>query len=397
MKHFACTWIATIGLALYGQIASAQPKAESGLTLRTFTCDVTPPLGSPLCAGRIKPVLAVDEPLLAKGVILQDKTGTYVLCALDWCLLRGGAYDLFRDKLAAAVDTPPARVAVQCVHQHNAPNTDPRAQEILAVCNGPVHADLEFLKAAAEKVAAAARAASEPVAVTHVGTSKAKVEKVASNRRVQLPDGTLGVRYSTTRDPKLQAAPEGFIDPWLRTITFFNGDQPLVQMHYYATHPQSYYGDGRVTWDFPGIARERLEKETGVLQIYFTGCAGDITAGKYNDGKPERRRELADRMYAAMAESIRHIERQPVQPIDWRVRPVRLPWRTDEGYDRKSLEAKVKDPAKDPGRPRSRLARAHGYQSSDRLYPHVHRFRARDSSARRALRAVPDPRPEMPA
>ena len=190
-------------------------------------------MGSPLCAGRIKPALAVDEPLFAKGVVLRDAGGTYVLCAMDWCLLRGSAYDLFREKIAQAAGTPPDHVAIQCVHQHNAPNTDPRAQELLAECKGPVHADLGFLQASAEKVAAAVKTAQAGKArtVTQIGRSKARVERIASNRRVPLPDGTIGVRYSATKNAALREAPEGLIDPWLRTITFFDGDKPLVQMH----------------------------------------------------------------------------------------------------------------------------------------------------------------------
>ena len=58
--------------------------------------------------------------------------------------------------------------------------------------------------------------------------------------------------------------------------------------------------DGHVTSDTVGLARERIEKEEGVPQIYFTGCGGDITAGKYNNGSPEARRELTDRLAAGM-------------------------------------------------------------------------------------------------
>ena len=78
----------------------------------------------------------------------------------------------------------------------------------------------------------------------------------------------------------------------LRTevVTLLQGERPLVRLHYYATHPQSYYGDGRATSDTVGLAREEMEREEGIPQIYFTGCAGDITAGKYNDGSPAARR-----------------------------------------------------------------------------------------------------------
>ena len=186
-------WVAAFMLA--GCFCGEAARGE--LQLATFVVDVTPPMGSPLCAGRIQPVVAVDEPLLAKGVILRDEGGTYVLCALDWCLLRGRAYDLFREKIAAAAGAEVAHVAVQTVHQHNAPNTDPRTEELLrSVKDGPAHADLPYLEASAVKVAEAVRQANRWQAVTHVGTSKAKVEKVASNRRVPLANGTLGVRYS---------------------------------------------------------------------------------------------------------------------------------------------------------------------------------------------------------
>src|SRR5262249_18487582 len=106
-----------------------------------------------------------------------------------------------------------------------------------------------------------------------------------------------------TDEVAMHQAPEGLIDPWLRTVTFFAGEKPLAQLHYYATHPQSFYGDARVSWDVPGIARDRLEHETHVFQTYFSGCSGNITMGKYNDGSRSAREELAGRLYAAMRQS----------------------------------------------------------------------------------------------
>ena len=41
----------------------------------------------------------------------------------------------------------------------------------------------------------------------------------------------------------------------LKTVSFWNGDAKLAALHYYATHPMSYYGDGLVTSDFVGLAR----------------------------------------------------------------------------------------------------------------------------------------------
>ena len=58
----------------------------------------------------------------------------------------------------------------------------------------------------------------------------------------------------------------------------------------------SYYGKGGVSADFIGLARRRRQEDLpGVFQIYVSGCSGNITAGKYNDGAPENRAVLADR------------------------------------------------------------------------------------------------------
>ena len=34
------------------------------------------------------------------------------------------------------------------------------------------------------------------------------------------------------------------------------------------------------------MAREAIQEKEGVFQLYFTGCSGDITVGKYNDATP---------------------------------------------------------------------------------------------------------------
>ncbi len=322
-------------------ILSAAPAADATpdrptatLQLGTFSCDITPPEGHPLCGGWAKPVVGVDDPELAKGVVLRDAGGTYVLCALDWCELRNDSYDTMRARIAAAAGTSPSRVAAMCVHQHTAPLFDTGAQYLLdGEKDAPVHMDLAFFNDTANRIADSVRQATTKMQrVTHVGTSKAKVDRVASNRRVKQPDGSIRVRWSSVKDPWAAEAPEGKIDPCLRTITFFAGDKALAHIHYYATHPQSYYGDGRTTWDFPGIARERLQKETGVFGVYFTGCAGDITAGKYNNGEPARRKEMADRMHDAMRRSVESAKREPVQPIGWKVLPVRFPPREEPKF-----------------------------------------------------------------
>ncbi|MGO8675725.1 MAG: hypothetical protein ACLQVX_07620 [Limisphaerales bacterium] len=331
--------------SLAAGLSTARGGGEPAVAVAPFCCDVTPPLGHPLCGGWIKPLTAVDDPLLAKGVVLSDGKSRYVLCAVDWCLLQTGAYDLLRQRIARGADIPESHVAVQTVHQHNAPIADVNAQLLLdQVAASPPHLDLKFMEQTADRVGEAVRAAGQRLqAVTHIGYGRGRVERFASNRRVRLADGKIHARYSSTTDPALRDAPEGLVDPWLRTVTFFAGDRPLVRLHYYASHPQSYYGDGRATSDTAGLARRRLELEEGVPQVYFTGCAGNITAGKYNDGSPRARGELAERLYTAMKEAISNTRRARIGALEWKTAEVRLALRAEPQWQEPTLRRVLAD------------------------------------------------------
>src|SRR5207302_7242090 len=148
--------------------------------------DVTPPVGHPLCGGWIKPVRAVDDPLRALGVILLGMGQPVVLCAVDGCGLRNEANRAWRRALAKATHTVPENVTVHCVHQHSAPFTDVEAERLLETVHGaPPSLDLKFFERVVRQAAEAARASlARTVRFTHVGTGRARVERVASNRRI---------------------------------------------------------------------------------------------------------------------------------------------------------------------------------------------------------------------
>ena len=303
------TWLVVLFL-----VRSATAAGEPSLThLAVFHCDATPPLGSKIYDGTFT---TVEQPLSAKGIILDDGRERYVLCALDWRWLRGPQNKLLRRKLAEAVSADVSHVAVQCVHQHTAPSGD--------------EADERFFVNLTDRVAAAAkRSLDERLPFDSLGTGQAKVERVASTRRIPTEDGKVRIRFTSTKGrPELRELPEGYIDPYLKTITFAIGNEPLVRMHYYATHPQSFYRDGRVSIDFVGMARERLQEEEGVPHIYFTGCAGDVGAGKYNDGSRRARAELAERMYVAMKASSSATQLAPMERVAWRTLKLSLPWKS---------------------------------------------------------------------
>ena len=298
------------------------------MRVATFRCDVTPWPGETLVW--TAKLVKVEEPLLAKGIVLEDGTNRYVLCALDWCLLGNDSELSFRKALASAAGTDPARVAIQCLHQHAAPYADEGAHRLLdAAPTPPPHLSPKYMDAVRGLLAGAAQEAVahlEPF--DHVGTGQAKVERVASARRIRDEKGQMLTRWSSSaKDPKMAAAPEGPIDPWLKTITLACGSKPLVRLHYYATHPQTFCCDGRASSDFVGLAREAVERQDKVFQIYFTGCSGDVTAGKYSDGSPRAEGELAERLKVGMLASIAQTKFTPAKSAVWRTDSLTLPLR----------------------------------------------------------------------
>jgi hypothetical protein len=327
----------------------AMDVSAAPLRVATFQCDVTPPSGAAIYSS-YKPLATVEHPLLAKGIVLDDGEQRYVLCAVDWCELCNSTHTLFRQKIATAAGTAVSRVAVQTIHQHTAPMGDADAFRLLEqVKDPPAHLPPVFFAQMADRLGEAVKqslARLEPFDA--IGTGQARVEGVASTRRVPIGGGKIRIRWSSCRDPALRAEPEGHIDPFLKTVTFARGDKPLVRLHYYATHPQSFYGDPRASYDFPGIARESLQAKEDTFQIYFTGCAGDVTAGKYNDGSRQARDELTARLLAGMEAAVTSTRLVPAKNVTWRIVPVLLPLRTDAAYSVEASRATMANPKLSP-------------------------------------------------
>jgi len=313
-----------------------------------FSVDVTIPPGHRCMA--ILPVKSkhVVDPLFAKGFVLLGAEKPIAFVAVDWCEIRNDSYDEWRDTIAKAAGTSRDHVLVSSVHQHNAPVVDRRAQRLLdavglerELYDETFHADcLSRLSDAVRKSLAS------PRSMTHLGISQAKVEHVASNRRVVDRNGS--VRFSRNSgsggDLAHAEAPEGEIDPFLKTLSFWNNEKPVVALHSYATHPMSYYGDGGVSADFVGLARKlHAADHPKVLQIYASGCSGDVTAGKYNDASPGMRQFLAERLYKAMQAAWTSTEKHAIGPVSLRSAPLKLPFREEHQFRSEELTSVLND------------------------------------------------------
>jgi hypothetical protein len=314
------------------------------LSLAVFDIDATPPVGSRMAYDAV--TNRWDLGLRARGIVLLGAGQPVVLCAVDWIGIANDAHDEFRRELAQAAGTSPDHVAVHTVHQHDAPDCDFSAEEILkeAQVDPRQFASGYQREILGELGRAVRRAVGNPLPVTHLGLGEARVEQVASNRRILGADGKVrAVRYTSCPDAALRAEPEGTIDPMVSLVSFWQGDSPVAVLSYYATHPQSYYRTGCPNPDFPGIARFLRQLAVPMaLHVHFTGAGGNIGAGKYNDGSPENRRILAERLADGMRRAWDSTKREVLIPesVGWAVESVALPVAAD--LDEPKLKEELK-------------------------------------------------------
>jgi len=173
-------------------------------------------------------------------------------------------------------------------------------------------------------------------------------------------------RYSRSGgDPFHSTAPDGEIDPFLKTVSFWNEDKAIVSLHAYATHPMSYYGQGGVSADFVGMARRQFQrKHPRTQQIYVSGCSGDVTAGKYNDGAKATRAILAERIMEAMALSSQQTKKIAVERFAFRHAELAIPFHRGDEFRRDQMEETLRDGDAKIG---DRILAAMGLSSLDRV------------------------------
>ena len=383
-------------LCLFALALGALSITNSSAQVRvaTFDIDVTPPVGSELA---YDPVKRHDEiSLRCRGLAILGSGEPIVLCAIDWIGVANASHDVFRESLAEAAGTSRERVAVHALHQHDAPRSDFSSESIiqeLGIRNYNLF-DSFYQRQVIHRTALALKEAiAEARTVTHYGWGTAEVEDVVSNRRILGPDGKVRVmRFTTARDPLVRAEPVGVVDPEISLISFWNDDEPVAVLSYFATHPQSYYRTGIPSPDFPGIARFlRGQGQPKALHVHFNGAGGNIGAGKYNDGNTENRILLAQRLADGMLTAWEGTEKFPLTSSS-------VGWQSETG--RSSLgQASGREGSDGQNRHQvlrwlrshhsARLSSAGEIWTQNRHHLSEYRRRSSHPHARRAFRGVP--------
>src|SRR5437667_4825325 len=227
---FTRVLIATVVLlTANSQFAAAEASTQTNLTSATlriasFDVDATPPIGSRMAYDPV--TNRWDLGLRARGIVLLGAGEPIVLCAVDWIGIANEGHDAFQAALARAAGTSPGRVAVHTLHQHDAPDCDFSAERILKEAGlDPRQFDSRFQRQVISGLESAVRESlPRAQSLTHLGLGEARVDKVASNRRILGTDGKVrATRWTATADPAVRAEPEGTIDPIVSLVSFRNG------------------------------------------------------------------------------------------------------------------------------------------------------------------------------
>lgn len=288
---------------------------KMNMKIGTFKVDVTPENGASLACGING---KVDSPIFIRGVIIDDSGTRIVLVSCDFIHIWGSAHEEMKKSIAKAAGTVAENVFLHSVHQHDSVRIALEQNAIYKKYNGVEITPLHYYKKInTDLELAVSQAANNLKEINGIATAERRISGLASNRRMLDENGKVyATRWSMCHDSELQKKPTGLIDSMLRSIGLI-GDygKPLAVLHFYASHPMTAYRRNMVCSDVPGAALDYAAKHYGgdAFQIYFTGCAGNITFGKYSiENKEASLKLLGKRLGREMLENCRGLEpREP--------------------------------------------------------------------------------------
>ena len=232
---------------------------DAGAARRT----INPPPGIGKIGGRLfgEPIQWIESDLTATALVLRGVGSKVAILALDLCTVESRHADTLRSDVADAIAVPRSHVLLNESHDHSAPALPGYY---------PDWYDSEFK--------------DEYFATLRRRLVEAAVEADARLQPARIGCGwgesTIGVYRRELRDARwvLGEVPEHPIDPSVGVIRVDDLDgNPIALLFRYSAHPVTVGGRSAVaSADYPGPAREVLERNLGGLALFLQGCGGNI-------------------------------------------------------------------------------------------------------------------------
>ena len=223
--------------------------------------DSTPPIGT--CLYGYMPnhkSTYLHDPISVTALALSQHGKTALMITAEIGNIQTALNDELAAVLAADIGIPVEHILISCTHTHTAPN--------LAGTPGWGEIDREYFDGiflpAARKAATEAVAKLAPAELA-IGVTESKV---GINRRIQYPDGSIG----------LEQNPYGCFDPNMTVIAFRNAEtkEGILNLIHYGCHGTSAGHDTGIGRDWSGPMIDRLQTESRTLTAFWNGAVGDV-------------------------------------------------------------------------------------------------------------------------
>jgi len=207
-------------------------------------------------AGRDGGATGVRDPLYAGVLVFDDGRTRAALIALD---LVGTDYEevaAIRAAVARSAGVPEGNILVSSSHTHAGPDFDLKT---------------DYARVAVAQIAGAAAVAARDMRTVSLGYGEDAIHFSVS-RRLPGPDGKVLFKVN----------PKGPTDPRLKLLRVDDGASiaPLAVLMHAVCHTNVLRAENtRLSADFPGVARQLVERTFGRTRaLFFQGATGDVRA-----------------------------------------------------------------------------------------------------------------------
>jgi len=224
---------------------------------------INPPLGIGKIGGRLfgDPIQWIESDLTATVLVLRGVGTKVAIVAVDLCTIESRHAAILRADVARAIGAPVSHVLLNESHDHSAP-------ALPGYYADWYDSDFkeEYLATLRQRIVEAALEADVRLQPARIGCGWG--------------ESRIGVYRRETRDGRdvLGEVPDHPIDPTVGVIRVDDLDgNPIAVAFRYSAHPVTVGSRSQVaSSDYPGPAREVLERNLGGLALFLQGCGGNI-------------------------------------------------------------------------------------------------------------------------